>query len=132
LEALKHEIEERNNEIMIARKEVQDYNNRVMRLEKEKRDLETRLIDKKARPPREMKEESQNQGFLDEIMKLKDENQNLQDVNMAYQKEINVKITNKLEDIKREKIQMEDRLRVALEKIKSKELIIEMHQRTQD
>ena len=104
LEALKHEIEERNNEIMIARKEVQDYNNRVMRLEKEKRDLETRLIDKKARPPREMKEESQNQGFIDEIMKLKDENQNLQDVNLAYQREINVKITNKLEDIKREKI----------------------------
>lgn len=66
------------------------------------------------------------QGYLDEIMKLKDENQNLQDVNLAYQREINVKITNKLDAIKREKFQLDEKLKIALEKVKTKELFIEM------
>ena len=54
LEALKQEIEERNNEILIANKKVQDMNNRVVKLEAEKMNLETRLVDKNAKPPREM------------------------------------------------------------------------------
>ena len=54
LEALKQEIEERNSEIMIAKKQVQDMNNRVVKLEAEKRNLETRLVDRNAKPPREM------------------------------------------------------------------------------
>ena len=73
LEALKQEIEERNNEILIARKEVQDVNNRVVKLEAEKRNLETRLVDRHAKPPREMHNESENQGQVDEIQRLKDE-----------------------------------------------------------
>ena len=54
LEALKQEIEERNNEIMIAKKEVADVNKRVVKLEAEKRNLETRLVERNAKPPREM------------------------------------------------------------------------------
>lgn len=59
LEALKQEIEERNNEILIAKKEVQDVNNRVLKLEAEKRELETKFVDRYAKPPREMHQESQ-------------------------------------------------------------------------
>ena len=62
LEALKHEIEERNSEILIAKKEVQDVNKRVVKLENEKQKLETKLVDQHALPPREMNIESMNQG----------------------------------------------------------------------
>ena len=54
LEALKTEIEERNNEILLAKKEVQNVNARVLRLESDKEKLENKLIDKNAKPPREM------------------------------------------------------------------------------
>ena len=54
LEALKGEIEERNNEILLAKKEVASFNKRVLRLEEEKQSLENQLIDKHAKPPREM------------------------------------------------------------------------------
>ena len=73
LEALKMEIEEKNNEISIAKKEVEDVNKRVVKLETEKRNLETRLVDRNAKPPREMAQESTNQGQEDEIQRLKDE-----------------------------------------------------------
>ena len=54
LEALKHEIEERNNELLLSKKEVANINARVLRLEEDKQKLENRLIDKNAKPPREM------------------------------------------------------------------------------
>ena len=54
MEALKTEIEERNNEILLAKKEVQNVNARVLRLESDKEKLENKLIDKNAKPPREM------------------------------------------------------------------------------
>lgn len=54
LDALKNEIEERNNEILLARKEVANVNARVVKLQDDKLELENRLIEKNAKPPREM------------------------------------------------------------------------------
>lgn len=73
LEALKQEIEERNNEILLAKKEVANVNARVLRLEQDKQTLEQRFIDKNAKPPREMQADSQHFGNIDEIEKLKSE-----------------------------------------------------------
>ena len=67
LEALKQEIEERNNEILLSKKEVANINARVLKLEGEKQELENKLIDKNAKPPREMKSDADRQGDLDEI-----------------------------------------------------------------
>ena len=67
LEALKHEIEERNNEILLAKKEVQNVNSRVLRLEAEKQALEIKLIDKNAKPPRQMQAESEQAGNIYDI-----------------------------------------------------------------
>ena len=39
LEALKHEIEERNKELLLSKKEVQNINARVLRLEEDKQEL---------------------------------------------------------------------------------------------
>ena len=67
MEALKQEIEERNNEILLSKKEVANINARVLKLEGEKQELENKLIDKNAKPPREMKSDADRQGDLDEI-----------------------------------------------------------------
>ena len=75
------EIQEKSNEIKIAQNEVQEYNARINKLEKEKRSLEIRIIDKKAKPPIDMNDESKAHGQLDEIMRLKDENYHLQHCN---------------------------------------------------
>jgi hypothetical protein len=83
LEALKTEIEERNNEILMSKKEVANVNSRVLRLEQEKQDLENKLIEKNAKPPRQMQADSEHFGNLDEIQKLKDEIFHLQSVNTA-------------------------------------------------
>jgi len=67
LEALKTEIEERNKEILLAKKEVTTVNSRVLRLEEDKQALEVRLINKNAKPPRQMQSESEQFGGMDEI-----------------------------------------------------------------
>ena len=46
---------------------------RVLRLEAEKIELENKLIDKNAKPPREMRNDSDHFGNINEIQKLKDE-----------------------------------------------------------
>lgn len=73
IEALKKEIEEKYNEILLKNKEVANVNQRVVRLEKEKQELENKLIDKHAKPPRQMQADSENFGNIEEIQKLKDE-----------------------------------------------------------
>lgn len=83
LEALKQEIEERNKEILLSKKEVANVNARVLKLEDDKQKLENRLIDKNAKPPREMQSDSQHFGNIDEIQKLKDEIFHLSSVNNA-------------------------------------------------
>jgi len=80
---LKQEIEERNKEILLSKKEVANVNARVLRLEDDKQKLENRLIDKNAKPPREMQSDSQHFGNIDEIQKLKDEIFHLSSVNNA-------------------------------------------------
>ena len=45
----------------------------MLRLEKEKEELENKLIDKNAKPPRQMQADSEHFGNIDEIQKLKDE-----------------------------------------------------------
>jgi len=65
LDALKHEIEERNNEILLAKKETQNVNARVLRLEGEKQELENKLIDKNAKPPGQMQSESEHYDNID-------------------------------------------------------------------
>ena len=59
--------------MLLSKKEVQNVNSRVIRLEEEKSLLENKLIDKNAKPPREMQSDSQYMGNIDEIQKLKDE-----------------------------------------------------------
>lgn len=59
--------------MLLSKKEVQNVNSRVIRLEEEKNLLENKLIDKNAKPPREMQSDSQYMGNIDEIQKLKDE-----------------------------------------------------------
>lgn len=59
--------------MLLSKKEVQNVNSRVIRLEEEKSLLENKLIDKNAKPPREMQSDSQHMGNIDEIQKLKDE-----------------------------------------------------------
>ncbi len=88
LEALKLEIEDRNREIQIARKEVKDSNERVQKIEAEYRKLEGRLVDKNAKPPRQVNQESEYQNSLDEIQKLKDEIYHMQQVNQALNKTV--------------------------------------------
>jgi len=83
LEALKGEIEERNNEILLAKKEVANFNTRVLKLEGEKQDLEIKLVDKHAKPPREMKADSDHYGNIEEIQKARDRIFHLQQVNTA-------------------------------------------------
>ena len=43
---------------MLSKKEVQNINARVLKLEEDKQALENRLIDKNAKPPREMQADS--------------------------------------------------------------------------
>ena len=79
--ALTQEIEERNQEIKNVRDAVQNEKVKVSRLEEDKRKLETRLVDRNAKPPAEMQKESQNQGKVDEIQRLKEEIFHTQQVN---------------------------------------------------
>ena len=120
LEALKHEIEERNNEILLAKKEVTNVNSRVLRLEAEKLDLENRLIEKNAKPPRQMQADAEHIGNIDEIQKLKDEIFHLQNVNTALQKTMQVGLKAELGRTLQEKEVLEDRLKNTAEKLRNK------------
>ena len=120
LEALKTEIEERNKEILLAKKEVANVNARVLRLEEEKQALEVRLIDKHAKPPREMQQDSQRFGDLDENQKLKDQVFHLQQVNQALQKSMQVGLKAELGKALHEKDLLEDRLKNTVEKLRAK------------
>lgn len=120
LEALKHEIEERNNEILLAKKETQNVNARVLRLEAEKQELENKLIDKNAKPPRQMQADSEHFGNIDEIQKLKDEIFHLQQVNTALQRTMQVGLKAELGKVLQEKEIIEDRLKSTAERLRNK------------
>ena len=126
LEALKHEIEERNNEILLAKKEVANVNSRVLRLEDEKSMLENKLIEKNAKPPNQMKADSNQLGDIDEIQKLKDEIFHLQNVNTALQKTMQVGLRADLGRVMSEKELLEDRVKNLSEKLRNKNHEVEM------
>lgn len=126
LEALKQEIEERNNEILLAKKEVANVNARVLRLEQDKQVLEQRFIDKNAKPPREMQADSEHFGNIDEIEKLKNEIFHLQQINTALQRTMQVGLKAELGKALTEKEQLEDRLKSTAEKLRNKSHEVQM------
>ena len=91
-----------------------------MRLEQEKQDLENKLIEKNAKPPRQMQADSEHFGNLDEIQKLKDEIFHLQSVNTALQRTMQVGLKAELGRTLQEKELLEDRLKSTTEKLRNK------------
>lgn len=125
-EALKSEIEERNNEVLLAKKEVASVNTRVLKLQEEKQGLENRLIEKNAKPPIQMQKDSERLGNIDEIQKLKDEIFHLQNVNSGLQQKITVEIKAEVGRALQEKEVLEDRLKNMTEKLRNKSHELQM------
>jgi predicted nucleic acid-binding Zn-ribbon protein len=73
IDALKTELEEKNREIKSLNQAIEDSNRRVLSLESSIKKLESKLVDKHAKPPQAMREESLTLGGLDQVQLLKDE-----------------------------------------------------------
>lgn len=84
LEALKHEIEEKNREIEAFQKEVADCRRALSKLDQEKKQLEATLINKQQKPPKETSNESLAVSQAQELMQVKDQ--------LFYQQEENTKL----------------------------------------
>lgn len=87
---------------------IDDSNRRVLALENDKRKLEAKLVDKHAKPPQAMHQESLTQGGLDTVQQLKDEIYHMQTVNQALMKTLNVDIKAEMSKIVQEKEKAED------------------------
>lgn len=89
-------------------------------MEEEYRKLEGSLIDRKTKPPQQMKEQSQKEFSLEENMQLKDQVFHLQNVNNELTKSIQVKLKAELSQTMEQKEAAETKLKQAKIQIRQK------------
>lgn len=120
IDALKTELEEKNREIKSLNQAIEDSNKRVLSLENQIKKLESKLVDKHAKPPQAMREESLTQGGLDQVQQLRDEIFHMQNANQALNKIIQVDLKTEMSRVVLEKEEMEEKYRAVRDQLNSK------------